>query len=71
MQERKLEVPKQLHLERVDARLIVERLEDVEDLLGEVSIEDNTRKLPKAAKTVELGSLGGKKQDGQKNARTS
>ena len=56
MQERKFEVPKQLHLERVDARLIVERLEDVEDLLGEVSIEDNTRKLPKAAKTVEVGS---------------
>ena len=37
----------------------MESLEDAEDLLGEVSIEDITKKLPKTARTVEFESTRG------------
>ena len=45
-------------------RMIMEGMEDAQDLMGQVSIEDIAKNFPKAAKTVEFGSIGGKKQAG-------
>ena len=40
-------------------RMIVEEMEEAQDLMGEVSIGDITKNLPKAAKAVEFESNGG------------
>ena len=40
--------------------IIAQELEEAQDLIGEVSIEDITKNLPKAAKAVEFESRGGR-----------
>ena len=35
-------------------------LEDAQDLMGEISIEDKTKNLPKAARAIEFESTGGR-----------
>ena len=41
-------------------RMIVGSLEDAEDMMGDISIEDITKKLPIAARAVEFESTGGR-----------
>ena len=38
-------------------RVIVGSLEDAEDPMGEISIEDNTKNLPSAARAVDFESI--------------
>ena len=52
-------------------RVIVESLEAAEDVMGEVSIEDITECIPKAARAVEFESAGREKQIGKEDNRTS
>ena len=40
--------------------MIVESLEEAEDVMGDISIEDITKKLPMAARAVEFESTGGR-----------
>ena len=40
-------------------RMLVNSLEDAEDLMGDISVEDITKNLPRAARAVEFESIGG------------
>ena len=50
-------------------RMIVESLEAVEDVMGEVSIEDITECMPKSARADEFESAGREKQIGKEDNR--
>ena len=52
-------------------RMTVDSLEDAEVMMGDINIEDTTKKLPMAAGEVELESTGGRNKLVKKDARTS
>ena len=52
-------------------RVIVESLEAAEDVMGEVSIDEITECIPKAARAGDFGSAGWEKQMGKEDNRAS
>ena len=53
-------------------RMLVAGLEDAEDLMGDISIEDMVKNLPRAARAIEFeSSRGGGGQDGEEDERAS